>query len=707
MSAPERNPTRSPIRTSMTRTRASTHEVARAGVVVVMAVLICIDLIGLALYGAKGVEDPGLMDQGGSFPGEMLVTTLDSLGIASAWYVALRIVLELILLVTSVIAAAFVLGRSPTTPFHLYVAVILVTTATCTGGGIFALSRILTGSSLAAERVGLLSIALFFPLLYLFPNGSFVPRWSRWCAVAWVMFGVISVFFPWWTIGPFAASLALSLLLLLLITAGFAQVYRYLRVSTRVERQQTKWVILALVVRVLYLLVIFALPLLAPGSLSGGIGLLVYSLTLTFSYLLAAAFAVSIAVAILRFRLFDVDLWVSRTATYAVLAAIIVTFYVLVVGGIGLLWPGGDTVLAVLTTASVALAFNPLRMRLQRWANRLVFGERHEPYEVIAALGERLSAAHERDPLLDAVTKTLTEALHLPFAAIVLVDRGHGETRITAGIAPDDQIVETFPLVYDDQTRGRLDVVPRIGETLTTADRRLLGEMAAQVAVAVSAVQTTEDLRRSREQLVGAREEERRRLHRDLHDGLGPTVASLHQRVDAAVEVMPMNPELSARILDGTRTELLTMIGDIRRLVYDLRPAALDELGLVGAIDLAVRPPAVPESLDVRLVASDLPALPPAVEVAAYRIAVEAMTNVRRHATADTCTVELLVDSAALIISVSDDGGGIAPDVIPGVGVSSMRERAEEIGGTFSITGSPASGTVVRARLPISVERHE
>lgn len=260
-------------------------------------------------------------------------------------------------------------------------------------------------------------------------------------------------------------------------------------------------------------------------------------------------------------------------------------------------------------------------------------------------------------------------------------------------------------------------VAPRSpGEGLSEADRRLLGDLARQAEVAVHAVGLTADLQRSRERLVTAREEERKRLRRDLHDGVGPTLTGLALQLNAARKLVAGDrAEDAGQTLARLEKRTQETIAEMRRLVYGLRPPALDDLGLVPSIRQQARshgmvdPPAEAGTDDPRdapvfslQVPDPLPPLPAAVEVACYRIAQEAITNVSRHARAGRCSVRASVDGAVLELEIADDGMGMPGDRTVGVGLSSMRERAEELGGTLAVETGREGGTRVLARLPLS-----
>ena len=256
-------------------------------------------------------------------------------------------------------------------------------------------------------------------------------------------------------------------------------------------------------------------------------------------------------------------------------------------------------------------------------------------------------------------------------------------------------------LVHQMEPVGKLLLSPRApGETFSASDRRLLEDLARQAGVAVHAARLTADLRRSRERLVSTREEERRRLRRDLHDGLGPRLAAQTLKVGSARSLYPRDPAVADALLVGLEADMEAALSDIRDLVYGLRPPALDDLGLAGAIREAADRYAT-EDLRITVHAPEaLRDLPAAVEVAAYRIAQEALTNVVRHARAGSCLVRLSV-AGELELEVSDDGSGVPADRPAGVGLSSMKERAAELGGTLEILSTPERGTRVLARLPL------
>jgi signal transduction histidine kinase len=577
---------------------------------------------------------------------------------------------------------------------------------------------------------------LLLIFLYLFPDGRFIPRWTRALAVVVVGLTVATQLF-----GPLTLPDPFSFLLWIgfLGSGVVAQIYRYRRVSGPAQRQQTKWVVFGVTAMSLGLLgaalpgAIF--PSLNQSGDQQGLYELISGLIAVFSLLL---FPLSIGIAILHYRLWDIDIIINRTLVYGALSASIAGIYVLVVGALGALFQArGDLAISLIATALVALLFQPLRERLQRGVNRLMYGERDDPYAVLARLGQRLEVTLASDAVLPTIVETVAQALKLPYVAIAFrVDErrtmnpglsgNEGDERwthddVSPFVLPPSaaafKVVASsgipvlnslcMQLVYQNEMVGQLLLAPRASnEAFSLADRRLLEDLARQAGIAVHAVRLTRDLQQSRERLVTTREEERRRLRRDLHDGLGPTLAGFTLKVAAIRNLLTRDQAAADGLLAELGGEIEAAVGDIRRLVYDLRPPALDEFGLTGAIRArAVQYSAnTTDGLQVRVEApSELPPLPAAVEVAAYRIIQEALANVVRHAKARTCVVRLAVDDM-LRLEIRDDGIGLATEHHLGVGQLSMRERARELGGICVVEPISAGGTCVRACLPLGQE---
>lgn len=444
-------------------------------------------------------------------------------------------------------------------------------------------------------------------------------------------------------------------------------------------------------------------------------------------------------VAVLRYKMFELDIVLNRTLVYGLLTAILASIFGLVAGGVGALVGSlTDIHAAVVAATVVALVVNPLRRFTQRSVNRLFYGDRDEPYLALSRLGRRLEAAEPSLALLPGVAADVAASLRVPFAAIDVI-RGETMERVAAVGEPRATPVST-PLVHQSEIVGQLVVSPRSElEPLSNADRRVLADLSSPIGATAANLRLAEHLQRSREGLILAREEERRRLRRELHDGLGPTLSALALQVEAARRKVPHNPVEADATLEQVRNETQKLIDDIRRMAYELRPPTLDEFGLIEA--LRERAVALEEGSGTRFTVEAvdaLPELPAAVEVAAFRIASEAMANVVRHTRAASCTVRVTsrgYDRApeqpagaagparagepdprpveepggpstsgtpnALEIEVIDDGPGLSDGYRSGVGISSMQERAAELGGMCSVDTAVRGGARVRATLPL------
>jgi signal transduction histidine kinase len=343
-----------------------------------------------------------------------------------------------------------------------------------------------------------------------------------------------------------------------------------------------------------------------------------------------------------------------------------------------------------------ALCLLPARQRVQQLVNRYLYGERDDPYAVVSRVATRLESAGTTEQLLSGLLDALTRALRLPFAAVEL--RGADGTRRRIEHGQSVEPSARFPLLHQGQDVGELRVGLRSGQpALSSQETTLLRDIARQLAVAASNVVPTEELIRSRERIISAAEEERRRLRGDLHDGLGPVLTAAANKVDAAKNLLSRNPSRADELLITVRSDLTAALADLRRLVYALRPPALDELGLLGALREQLHHAAVPVDL---FLPEALPALPPAVEVTAYRIVAEAVTNVARHAGASQCRVSVICTDR-LLVEVCDNGPA-SQTWSPGVGLTSMRERTLALGGHWEAGPTPSGGQV-RVELPLTL----
>jgi signal transduction histidine kinase len=308
------------------------------------------------------------------------------------------------------------------------------------------------------------------------------------------------------------------------------------------------------------------------------------------------------------------------------------------------------------------------------------------------------------------IVETVALTLKLPYTAIAVRRGDRFETVESYGRPVDDPV--NFALTHQGEIVGQLQVALRArDEPFSALDERLIRSIARQAGAVVHAVQLTADLQRSRRQLVTSREEERRRLRRDLHDGLGPSLASLMLKIGSARAILHDDTQAAESLLAEMEADVESTLAEVRRVVYNLRPPELDQLGLMGAIEACARSYVADSERDQPVVTVvgpvSIPTMPAAVEIAAYRIVQEGLTNVMRHAQANQCAVSLAFEPASrnnegrLIVTIRDDGLGLPGNISPGVGLVSMRERATELGGVCEIEPALGGGTLVRAVLPV------
>jgi two-component system, NarL family, sensor kinase len=450
--------------------------------------------------------------------------------------------------------------------------------------------------------------------------------------------------------------------------------------------------------------------------LSGGAGLLLYilpgalgqeAIDPNLAGLLVLPFPLAFAVSILRHNLFEIDRLINRTLVYGILTTGVGGVYLLIVGSLGALFHSwGNFYITLLATALVAILFQPARERVSRWVNRVMYGERDDPFEVLARLGQRLDETVSLQAALPTLVETVAQALKLPFVALV-IDTRKGQQKVVSYGKPTGSLA-SFPILNQGESMGQLEAAYRsTDEPFTQAEERLLTRIAGQAGAIVQSVLLAADLQASRQRLVTAQEEERRRLRRDLHDGLGPTLASHLLKLGAARSFLDRDPVLVDRYLGELEQETEDILAEVKRLVYNLRPPALDQLGLLVAIRNAASQynhlPAVQSQLSIGFdLPEKLPDLPAAVEVAAYRIVQEALNNIIRHSQATRCEISLSCKQS-LQLTITDNGRGIQKNHSPGIGLTAMRERASELGGTFHVTEINTGGTCIKVNLPLEV----
>lgn len=454
---------------------------------------------------------------------------------------------------------------------------------------------------------------------------------------------------------------------------------------------------------------------LALGVLNAVVGVLLVAPVGEWVFALAVpstmALTVAIAFGVLRYQLWDIRVIVSRALTWLVLTGSIVAVLAGCVALVGVVVTGtagrnvGLVVAAGITTVFVV----PVERRLRRSIDRLLFGDRLEPYTVLSTLGRDLEVAGSPGEGLERLVATIRASLRLSYAAVELTGSDGRRHLVAASGAAPGEVVEV-PVVHQGRHMGVLIVGQGPGDRpFSPADRRLLDDLARQAGGAAATIALTSALQISRQRIVTAREEERRRLRHELHDGVASALTAIGLKVDSATALASSDDPRAQSVLQSVQSDVAATLNEVRRVVTDLRPPALEDLGLRGALaQLASRFDS--PSLRVTFACADVDSLeaPAAVELAVYRIATEALQNVARHAGAGSCSVRLLAEAGTLVLSVEDDGKGFAEanGSPAGLGLQGMRERVDELGGTLSIDwrSGGQSGAMVTATFPLGAD---
>jgi signal transduction histidine kinase len=531
----------------------------------------------------------------------------------------------------------------------------------------------LGGPVMVSERLVVLALVVLLPTaLALYPDGRPPPALGAMSIAVVVASGLVAVVWP----ELYAESGLAPFVAYLLVLA--LQWWRVEHVDT-VGRRPIVWLALGTV----------------PGPiLVFGLGFVSGAAEAPMLVVAVVVGLVCLAVGLVSPEVRDVRSLTVSVVVHLVAALLVVTVYAMILAGLIVLAghevhlsPGAYGLLA----AICATGYAPTTRLLRSTFDLLLFGDRRDPLETVSRAGE-----HIDDPVL--ALRSLRESLLLPYAALL---DGSGDVLAATGTPPET--LTSVPLSAVDPTLGRLDVGLRPGElALATRDRVVLDVLAPALAQVVLAQRLSAEVRASRAQVVLAVEEERRRLRRDLHDGIGPRLTALAYTADAAQNILKTDPEGARRLVAELRADAAQAIAEIRLLVEGLRPPSLDQVGLEKSLQQHARHLLASDGrpLEVRVAAGGLPSLSAAVEVTAYRIVVEALTNAARHSSAAHVDIRLRAEQGTLCIEVTDDGGA-TPPWAPGIGLTSMRERVDLLGGQLTAGATPSGGAVC-ARLRLS-----
>lgn len=563
-----------------------------------------------------------------------------------------------------------------------------------------------------AVRVNVVvGFGLLFPAVCLFlmtlPDGRLPSRRWRPVAVAVVVVGAVGALGS--AVDPSLAAqppAAYSFGLLVLFLCCLASVAVRFRGSTGVHRQQLRW--LGFVGGVAGVLLVGAtvFGVLGVDSVGDPLGVL-------FLLTLIVGMPVAAGIAVLRDRLFDVDLVVSRTLVYASLAAFVAAAYVGIVAGLGSLLGRRDQpslTLSIVATAVVAVAFQPVRRLTEGWVRRLVYGRRATPYEALSQFADRAAQTDGPDDAVSGMAQVVAEATGGSATVWLPVAGGLGPTATwppdgaapTPGTVPLAEPLDVpgaslaVPVRHRGDLLGAISVTKAHGDVVTRGDARLLGHLASQAGLLLRNVRLVDELTSSRRRLVAAQNDERRRLERDLHDGAQQRLVALALALRLAHDrAAQYGDDGLARQIAAANEELARGLGELRELARGLHPAVLTERGLGAAVrGLAERAP-----VPVDLVCVPGERFPPSVEATAYFVVSEALANVAKHAHASGASVSVLQVGERLVVDVDDDGvGGAAPD--RGSGLHGLADRVATVAGTLQVASTPGGGTRVHAEIP-------
>jgi signal transduction histidine kinase len=491
------------------------------------------------------------------------------------------------------------------------------------------------------------------------------------------------------------AEFGLLAYMLALVAAVTSLVIRYRRAS-RDERLQLKWLVLVGALAGVALVATFAMQVIS-GSTPR---LLEYLIVLTI-----AAVPVAIGIAILRYHLYDIDVVIKKTVVYAILAAFITVVYVAVVVGIGtLVGTGGNVFLSAVAAAAVSVAFQPARRRAQRLADRLVYGERATPYEVLSGFSERLAETYSVDDVLPRMARVLADGV----GAKVTIVLGTESSPTTVAAWPADPAApgsdrRSFAVRHQGQHLGAIEVETAPAEPLDPTREKLVADVAAQAGLVLRNAALIEDLRASRQRLVTAQDEERRRIERNIHDGAQQQLVALAVKLKLADALVGKDEERTHAMLADLQTETNQALEDLRDLARGIYPPLLADKGLEAALESQARKSAVPVSVET----DGIGRYPQEAEAAVYFSCLEALQNVAKYADASAATIRLEQSNGSLTFDVTDDGVGFDPAAATrGTGLQGIADRLAALGGTTEIRSAPGEGTTVSGILPAEQVHH-
>jgi signal transduction histidine kinase len=602
----------------------------------------------------------------------------------------------------------------------------------------------LPGARLAGDFAAVtasLAVASLFFVVLLFPDGRLPSR--RWRPVLWALCVVVlgwaahglqagttvtggitnalvaakatypnpAGVFPrhGWFSGFILAIFVLAVITGVLVVAS---VFARRRGASAELRQQLAWLGYVGALTALWAAVLIAASLIWPHY-NGWLGTLIWGLLVLTAVL---GIPLACAVAVLRYHLYDLDVVVKKTVVAALVAAAFTGIYALVVVGVGAITGhAGSSALTFAAAALAAVLLQPVRVRAGLVADRLVYGRRASPYEVLSEFAGRIAGTYSTEEVLPAMARMLTEATGAERAEVWLRSGGAerleaawpsaAETDPLAGLAGTggrDGYSRSFAVEHRGERLGALRVTCSPREPLTPAGERLVRDVAAQAGLVLRNVGLIEDLRSSRQRLVSAADEARRGLERNLHDGAQQQLVALRISLGLARQAVANSPQEAAELLAQTEHQAEDALQELRELAHGIYPPLLADLGLAAALRAQARKAAIPVTVE----AADVGRYPQDIEAAVYFCLLEALQNVAKYAHASAATVTLCQDGPLLTFTVADDGRGFDPAATPaGSGLQGIIDRLAALGGTIDIASAPGHGTQVTGRVPAISDR--
>ncbi|HEY2803297.1 MAG TPA: sensor histidine kinase [Actinomycetota bacterium] len=578
----------------------------------------------------------------------------------------------------------------------------------------------------------------------LFPNGS--PPSGRWRPLAWVTVGAAAVGVVAWMLKPGMLSQAFgsvgrlgvtnplgvgapngivdliivvdSTVLLASAALAIASVVFRFRSSAGEERQQVRWLaLIGAVVVVLFVVSFVFSVLVCGGSDSGTCGAVGTLLFIAFFVVLALGIPLACGIAILKYRLYDLDVVVKKTVVFSLVAAFITILYVLIVVAIptlivGVGSGGGFSPLALITTVIVAVLFQPVRNRARRLADRIVYGRRATPYEVLSEFSERLAEAYSTDDVLPRMVELVRQSSGASSVRVGVLIGGeivpsasspnghHPEGPLlppTDGAAPLEQPLQSFPVRHQGELLGAIELQLPANDPMTPAKRKLVQDLASQAGLVLRNVRLIEELRASRRRIVTAQDARAKKLERNIHDGAQQRLVALAVKLRLAEQLATRDPEKAAQMLSDLRRETTETLEELRDLARGIYPPLLADKGLVEALRAQSQKAAVPTTVE----ADGVGRYPPEVEAAVYFSCLEALQNIAKYAEAQGARIRLRATDGELAFEVIDDGRGFDPANAPrGSGLQGMSDRLEALGGRIDVTSALGTGTTVLGHVP-------